>query len=316
MLHTPQETLSRCIRYRGLTPETHGLYNLKLWPPASQEALERLVVLTKNSARNSTDLFVKYNRATADIFDLLAVSNVSGIDSGHPSSDVSWRLGRPDSSWRITQCRCISCITPVHCPKCFSLPYDQGPVSAECGAQSASAPKPMSNGTTLRARRNEHRPSDEHSFMAKAPNHDWSIPSCIAVYLFGSQNALTFECAKHGAENRAMNGVNNGKEQCNGHCKKRREERCVEQGKMLCAEPQVKWQQKLGLEAVLYAHIAFSSPFSLSRTVGRNEMLQGINDLGSSYTRSTTDSLSKEEGVANVEPSMWPSMRTTTQYAL
>lgn len=71
MLHAPRDTLSRRIRHRRLDPETDVLYNLNLRPPVSQEVLERLIVLAKDSAANVAQLFKSYGRATADTFDLL-----------------------------------------------------------------------------------------------------------------------------------------------------------------------------------------------------------------------------------------------------
>lgn len=81
LLHAPRDTLSRSIRYRRLDPDTDVLYNLKLRPPSTQEVLEWLIVLAKDSAANVTELFASYGRALAETYDLLLAASAERVDA-------------------------------------------------------------------------------------------------------------------------------------------------------------------------------------------------------------------------------------------
>lgn len=69
MLHAPREQLESRLRHRRIDPETNLLYNLKHRPPLSQEVLQRLAVLDKDRDSNYPELFARYGRLAADMFD-------------------------------------------------------------------------------------------------------------------------------------------------------------------------------------------------------------------------------------------------------
>lgn len=170
MLHAPRETLSRRIRHRRLDPETDTLYNLKLRPPPSQEVLERLVILTKDSAANVADLFAKYGRATADTFDLLAASDVLRINADRPFDDVLQDVS--DALTRQGAASISAASTPPPprtVPRVVIPPNALGDNNEMRDDRVAHVRKPMSAAAALRARRDEMQPTSEHSSNAKTP---------------------------------------------------------------------------------------------------------------------------------------------------
>lgn len=187
MLQAPRETLSRRIRYRRLDPETDALYNLKLRPPASQEVLERLVVLAKDSAANVAQLFESYGRATTETYDLLVVSAVR-VDANRLFDDVhnavSKAVGdlgvRPllDDDQSGLDGGMPSPPPPRTIPTVVTPPDAIARTSAEREAQVEPVRKPMSAAAALRARRwrnndgdfNEKQLIDEDNFRSKRSN--------------------------------------------------------------------------------------------------------------------------------------------------
>lgn len=87
MLHAPREILESRLRHRRLDPETDLLYNLKYRPPGSQEVLERLVVLDKDRDSNYAELFAKYGRCAAEMFDASS-QHCLRIDANRELSEV------------------------------------------------------------------------------------------------------------------------------------------------------------------------------------------------------------------------------------
>lgn len=169
MLHAPRETLSRRIRYRRLDPETDALYNLKLRPPASQEVLERLVILEKDSGANVAELFASYGRATADTFELLAASAVR-VDADRSFDDVLH-----DVSDALESYGALSVVgkpdppPPATDPKVVHPPNVNSLGNNTQDSKSNIVRKPMTAAAALRARKFETDLSSQLASIPKTP---------------------------------------------------------------------------------------------------------------------------------------------------
>lgn len=190
ILHAPRDTLSRRIRHRRLDPETDVLYNLKLRPPLSQEVLERLVILAKDSAKNVAHLFESYGRATAETHHLLAPSAVR-IDADRKFDlvlmDLAKRIGdagfkpldQSDYSddimnYNENQENIPASPPPRTEPRVVIPPDAWGASNSTVGQVSVnSSPKPMIEASAMRARRfNDTTNSAEIAQMKKGNDED------------------------------------------------------------------------------------------------------------------------------------------------
>lgn len=163
LLHAPRDTLSRRIRHRRLDPETDVLYNLRLRPPASQEVLERLIVLDKDRGGNVTELFANYGRNSADTFKLVA-GRALRVDADRPFDAVLQDFAAVLQREGIHCAPLVAEPPPRTAPIMVTPPDALGRASAVREAGSAQQDKPASAAAALRARRNggDHERDDKN----------------------------------------------------------------------------------------------------------------------------------------------------------
>lgn len=159
VMHATRETLERRIRHRRLDPETGLLYNLKLRPPESQEVLERLVPLDKDSGRNVAELFALYGRTATYMFDRLAPRAVR-VDANRKIEEVLQDISSVLKDEGVSPLRTVEKIPAAKVPRLAVPPELLGRAGAARAKSIAGVDKrrPMSATAAMRSRQNQSAP--------------------------------------------------------------------------------------------------------------------------------------------------------------